>query len=448
MTATRVPPGPRGLLLIGNALQAWRDPFGFLERCARDHGDVVRVRFGTLVAYMVNHPRDIEYVLRTNHRNFIKDKGTRMLTTMLGEGLLTSEGDLWRRQRRLAQPAFQLDQIQRYGEVMVSSTLRMLEGWRPGQTRDVHQDMMRLTLEVVGRTLFGTGVDAAVAEQVDRAMKVVMEHYASPLMWYDWAQRLPTPGNLRFRRAVRQLRGLMSALIRRRRESDEDPGDLLSRLLAARDEDGSRMTDRQLMDELATLLLAGHETTALALSYTFYLLSQHPEVDARLAAELEEVLGGRAPTAADVSRLRYTEWVIKESMRLYPPAYGIGREALADCEIGGYLLPKGAQLSLLQWIVHRDPRWFDEPLTFRPDRWDNDLAKRLPRCAYFPFGDGPRICIGNHFAMMEAVLILAAVARRFRLVLVPGQTLELLPSITLRPRRGIRMTVHERRGQT
>ena len=199
------------------------------------------------------------------------------------------------------------------------------------------------------------------------------------------------------------------------------------------------MTDRQLRDEVVTLVLAGHETTALVLFYTFYLLAQSPESADRLAAELRDVLGDRPPTAADVPNLRYTEWVVRESMRLYPPAWGIAREALADCEIGGYHVPKGTQLFMIQWLVHRDGRWFDDPEAFRPERWDNDLIKRLPRCAYFPFGDGPRICIGNHFAMMEAVLILATIARRYRLEIEPGQTLELLPSITLRPRHPILM---------
>jgi cytochrome P450 len=443
MASTRVPPGPPGHFLLGNALQIMRDPFGFVVRAARDHGDVVRFRFGPLVFYMLNHPDDIEHVLRGNHRNYIKDKGTRLLSGVLGEGLLTSEGETWRRQRRLAQPAFQLDQIQKYGAAMVAYTGHMLKDWRPGQTRDVHADMMALTLEIVARTLFGASV-VGQAERVGRAMDEVMQFWASPLAMFSWLHWLPTPANRRYRRATRELNAIIADTIARRRAGGPEGDDLLSRLLTVRDEDGSQMTDRQLRDELVTLFLAGHETTALALSFCFYLLALHPEADARLAAELDDVLGGRPPTAADVPRLRYTEWVVKEAMRLYPPAPSIGREALADCEVAGYHIPKGAQISLVQWVVQRDPRWFDDPEAFRPERWDNDLARRLPRCAYFPFGDGPRICIGNHFAMMEAVLILAAVAQRYRLTLAPGFTLELLPSITLRPKRGVRMVVHER----
>jgi cytochrome P450 len=219
------------------------------------------------------------------------------------------------------------------------------------------------------------------------------------------------------------------------------------RLLAAgQKQEGAKLTGRQLRDEVMTLFLAGHETTALALSYTFYLLAQNPAAEARLAAELDEELGGRMPTAADVPHLRYTEWVVKEAMRLYPPAWGVGREAIEECEIGGHRVPKGTQVLLIQWVVHRDPRWYDDPEAFRPERWDGDLEKRLPRCAYFPFGDGLRICIGNHFALLEAVLVLATVARRFRLSLAGDEPLELVASITMRPKRGIRMRVHQRGG--
>jgi cytochrome P450 len=271
-----------------------------------------------------------------------------------------------------------------------------------------------------------------------------MEFFASPLALFPRLHWL-MPGIRRYHRAIRDLDAVIYGTIAQRRAGATAGDDLLARFLAARDEDGSRMTDRQLRDELVTLFLAGHETTAVALSFCFYLLARHPQVDARLGAELEEVLQGRPPTAADVPHLHYAESVVKEAMRLYPPVPSIGREAVNDCEIGGYHLPRGSQLALLQWLVHRDPRWYDEPEVFRPERWDNDLARRLPRCAYFPFGDGPRVCIGNQFAMMEAILILAMGAGRYRLELVPGYALDLLPSVTLRPKGGIQMVVHERR---
>jgi cytochrome P450 len=253
------------------------------------------------------------------------------------------------------------------------------------------------------------------------------------------------PSTLRYRRAIKCIDDIIYGFIRRRRESGHDPGDLLSHLLAARDDQGGEgMSDRQLRDEAVTLLLAGHETTALALTYAFNLLARSPEADRGLAAELDRALGGRAPSAADVPNLKYTEWVVRETLRLYPPAWGVGRQALADCEIGGYSVPRGTQLFLVIWLVHRDGRWFPDPETFRPERWDHDLIKRLPRCAYFPFGDGARICIGNHFAMMEAILLLATIAQKYQLSLEPGQTLELVPSITLRPRHGLRMRLEAR----
>jgi cytochrome P450 len=319
----------------------------------------------------------------------------------------------------------------------------MLQGWKAGEARDVHADMMRLALDIVARTLFGASA-AGQAETVGRALEALMTYYASVMSLLPWLRWLPTPGNRRFRRAVRDLNAVVYDMIARRRADGPGGEDLLSRLLPLRDEAGRGMTDRELRDEVVTLFLAGHETTALALSYCFYLLATHPDAEARLSAELAEVLRGRSPTSSDVPRLRYAEWVVKESMRLYPPAPSIGREAINDCEIGGYHVPKGTQIGLVQWIVHRDPRWFDEPEAFKPERWDNDRAKRLPRGAYFPFGDGPRICIGTHFAMMETVLILATVLQRYRLELAPGYRLELFPSITLRPKHGVLVVLHER----
>jgi cytochrome P450 len=420
-----------------------RDPLGFVERAKRDYGDVVLLRLGNLRTYLVSHPEHIESILRGHADNLHKDRMTRWLIPLLGEGLLTSEDAHWRRQRKLAQPSFQHQQIERYGAVMVEYTERMLQTWRDGEVRDPHEDLMRLTLGIVARTLFDAELSGD-AEAVGESLAVVMNHFMSPMRWFPLVDYLPLPSSRRYWRSIRRIDEIIYRIIRIRRESGQDTGDLVSRLLAARDDEGKGMTDRQLRDEVVTLVLAGHETTALALFYTFYLLDRHAEVQDRLAAELDTVLGGRPPTTADVPRLKYTEWVVREAMRLFPPAWGIAREALADCEIGGYDVPTGTQLFLTQWLVHRDGRWFDGPEAFRPERWDNDLIKRLPRCAYFPFGDGPRICIGNHFAMMEAILVLATIAGRFRLSVEPGQMLRLLPSITLRPRHGLRMRVHGR----
>jgi cytochrome P450 len=433
------PPGPRGGLLLGSTFAYLRDQLGFLTAAVREYGDIVNLRLGNLNTYILVNPEHIDYVLRSHADNFMKDKLTRWLIPLVGEGLLTSEGDFWRRQRRLTQPTFQRQQIERYAMVMVEQTERMLEAWHDGQVRDTHDDMAHLTLAIVAKTLFGTDL-AGEADIIGESLEVVINHFMSPMRWFRFFDYLPLPSSRRYWRAIRRIDEIIYGIIRRHRASGQDTGDLLSRLVAARDEQGGGgMTDRQLRDEVVTLVLAGHETTALVLFYSFYLLAQAPETADRLAVELHDVLGDRPPTASDVPNLRYAEWVIRESMRLYPPAWGIAREALADCEIGGYDVPKGTQIFMVQRLVHRDARWFDDPEAFKPERWDNDLIKRLPRCAYFPFGDGPRICIGNHFAMMEAVLLLATIARRFRLEIEPGQTLELLPSITLRPRYPIRM---------
>jgi cytochrome P450 len=441
MTKSRkLPPGPRGSFLLGNSIEYMRDPMGFVQRAKHDYGDVVRLKLGTLRTYLVSHPAFIDYILRGHAENFHKDKMTRWLIPLVGEGLLTSEDAYWRRQRKLAQPSFQHQQIERYGNIMVEQTGRMLEAWQEGEVRDPHADLMRLTLGIVARTLFDAELEGD-AEAVGESLEIVMNHFMSPTRWFPMADYLPFPSSRKYWGAIRRIDAIIYGIIRAHREGSKDTGDLVSRLLAARDDEGKGMTDRQLRDEVVTLVLAGHETTALALFYIFNLLDRWPLAQDRLADELQSVLADRPPTAADVPRLKYTEWVVREAMRLYPPAWGIAREALADCEIGGYHVPKGTQLFLTQWLVHRDGRWFEDPEVFRPERWDNDLIKRLPRCAYFPFGDGPRICIGNHFAMMEAVLILATIARRYRLKVEPGQELEFLPSVTLRPLRGLRMRV-------
>jgi cytochrome P450 len=435
----KLPPGPKGGLLLGQTFEYLRDQLGFLSAAVREYGDVVRLRLGNLTTYIMVNPEHIDYVLHSHADNFMKDKVTRWLMPLVGEGLLTSEGEFWRRQRRLAQPAFGREQIERYAAVMVEHTQRMLQNWRDGQVRDPHDDMAHLTLSIVAKTLFGAEMSSE-AGVVGESLEIVTNHFMSPKRWFRVFDYLPLPSSRRYWRAIRLIDEIIYGIIRRHRASGRDSGDLLPRLLAARDEQGGGgMTDRQLRDEVVTLMLAGHETTALVMFYTFYLLAQSPEAEKRVSAEINEVVGDRSATALDVPKLRYTEWVIREAMRLYPPAWGIAREALADCEIGGYSVPKGTQIFMVQWLVHRDGRWFDQPQSFKPDRWDNDLIKRLPRCAYFPFGDGPRICIGNHFAMMEAVLLLATIARKYRLVIEPGQTLELLPSITLRQRHEIRM---------
>lgn len=437
------PPGPKGHLLGENLREYASDPLGFLTICAREYGDVARLRFMGQTAYLLSRPDLIAQVLVENNRHFAKTALLKRNRRLLGEGLLTSEGEFWRRQRRLAQPAFHRKKITAYGEVMGGFARRTVEGWRDGQTIDVHEEMMRLTLEIVAKCLFGADVGAEAGD-VGRAMKVALEDFSSQRRLIRIPKLIPTPHNIRFERAARRLDGVVAEIIEKRRGGEGDAADLLSTLMLAQDERGEKLTDKQLRDEVMTLLLAGHETTANALSWTFRLLSLNPAAEAELFEELDRVLGGRDPSVADIPRLPYTERVIKESMRLYPPAWVMGREARAECEIGGYRMPAGTMALMSQWVVHRDERYHPNPGRFDPGRWTVEYEKGLERFAYFPFGGGPRQCIGAGFAMTEARLVLATVAQRYRLELVPGTIVEPYPSITLRPKSGIRMIVAER----
>ncbi len=441
-----LPPGPKTRPFVGNLLDYSRDPLNFLVRSSREYGDVVVLKFPGPPAYLLSDPEHIEQVLVKKNRNFAKDRVTKQMLGILGDGLLTSDGDFWRRQRRLAQPAFHHERIENYARTMVSYTERMLENWRDGEERDIHHDMMRLTLEIVAKTL----VDADIvgdAEEVGRALGTIMARYSdqgSGIFLRMIPDSLPTPSNVRFRRANQKLEEFIYGIIEDRRRSGRDTGDLLSMLLQVRDEDGSRMSDKQLRDELMTIVMAGHETTAIALSWTFYLLGKHPAIEEKLHAELETVLEGRPPTFEDLSRLPYTDAAVKESLRLYPPAWAIGREALEDCEIGGFHVPAKTQLFISQYVVHQDPRLFDSPEAFIPERWLDGSTDDLPKFAYFPFGGGPRLCIGQSFAKMEANLILATIAREFKLGIPVEPPPVPQPSITLRPKNGIRVTLEER----
>jgi len=325
---------------------------------------------------------------------------------------------------------------------MVAYAERMLEHWADGSTKDVHEEMLRLTLRIVSKLLCGVDVDNEAAD-VSRASEVIMRHFTE---WstFPIPTFVPTPGNLRWRRAIRRLEEIIYEIIQQRRKDHRDTGDLLSLLLHARNEDGSGMTNRQLLDEVMTLVLSGHDTTSLALSWTFSLLSAHPAVAAKVRSEVDAVLGDRAPTMADLPQLRYTEQVVMEAMRLFPPVWSIGRQARQDGMIGAFQLPRKTTILISQYVVHRDPRWYAEPDRFWPERWAEGLEHRLPRFAYFPFGGGPRHCIGYTFAMTAAVLVLATIVRRFQLRLLPDRPVVPSPSITLRPKGGIWMVLARR----
>ena len=436
----RRPPGPKPHFLYGNMPLASEDPLAVFSSWAKEYGDIFYYRAAWLHVYFLNHPDLIEAVLVKNYQNFLKDRVIRKSRWFFGQGLLTNEGESWLRQRRLSQPAFHRERVASYGRIMTDYTQQMLAAWREGEIRDLHQEMMRLTLQVVVRCLFN--VESVETQPISTAMNILMRNSTGVrLLLPPIARYAPTPAMIEFRRSVRRLDETVYGIIESKRREERDSGDLLSMLMQARDEDGSRMSDKQLRDEVLTFLLAGHETTALALSWTWWLLGQHPEVEERLHAELERVLAGRAPAAADLPALNYTERVVKESMRLYPPAWGVARTVMKDFELRGYRIPAGANVVMSQWVMHRDARYFLQPEKFDPDRWLTEAAQKLPRFAYFPFGGGPRQCIGTAFAMMEATLILATMAQQFRFRPLPGQDMTPLPSFTLRPRHGIRMTV-------
>jgi cytochrome P450 len=442
-THNKFPPGPTEVLKRWSFGPLNNNPLEYFTSIAREYGDIAGLRILNFKTIFINHPDLIEEVLVTNARLYSKGRVLRANRHVFGEGLLTSEGDFWLRQRRLSQPAFHRARIASYAASMVEFAQRMIDDWRSGEERDVHREMLGLTLQIVGKTLFDADVERD-AQEVGKSLELLLEigaNFRRTIFVPHW---LPTPANLRVKREVAQIERILYRIIAERRAAGRDAGDLLSMLLAAQDEDGSRMTDKQLRDETITLFLAGHETTASTLSWTWWLLAKNPVVEAKLHQELDAVLGDRVPTLDDLPKLVYAGHVITESLRLYPPAWGLARLAVEDHKIAGYPVTKGMGVTMAQWVVHRDARWYDAPEEFRPERWENDLLKRLPRFAYFPFGGGPRQCIGNTFALMEATLILATIARKFRLRLATNHSVVPLASITLRPRHGVRIVLEAR----
>jgi cytochrome P450 len=441
------PPGPKPRFLIGNMPLASADPLAVFLGWKREFGDIFYYRAAWIHVYFLNHPDFIEAVLVRNYQNFLKDHVVRKSRWFFGDGLLTNEGESWLRQRRLAQPAFHRERIASYAKIMTDYSDEMLTSWHDGERRDIHQEMMQLTLRIVVRALFN--VEAEQTETISRVMNVLMRNTTGARMLLPPQFRfLPIPSMVDFRRAVRQADETVYGIIKRRREketeNESDSGDLLSMLMQARDEDGGRMTDKQLRDEVMTFLLAGHETTALTLSWTWHLLGQNPDVEQKLHAELDRVLEGCTPNFSDLQKLPYTERMIKESMRLYPPAWGVARTVIKEFELGGYRIPAGANVVMSTWVMHRDPRYFPDPEKFDPDRWLPEKAQKLAKFAYFPFGGGPRQCIGAAFAMMEATLLLATIAQRFQFRAEPGHVVTPSPSFTLRPKHGIRMRLEKR----
>lgn len=445
MKQENLPPTVKGGIFGGHFLQFRRDPTGFLQKLA-ELGDITSFKMGGQLAFFLNHPDFIRDLLITNNAKFIKGRALQRAKKLLGEGLLTSEGEAHLLQRRMIQPAFHREKIKSYAESMIECAAKMAEDWKDGEARDIDREMMRLTLEIVGKTLFSTNV-AGDAAQVSAALTTIIEMFNYLLLPFsNLLEKLPIPHAKRFNRAKETLDSIIYGIIDRRRKSGEDTGDLLSMLLEARDEEsGRKMSDEQVRDECLTIFLAGHETTANALTWTFYLLSQNPEKEAKLHEELSRVLQNeRLPTIEDLPDLKYTESVLAESMRLFPPVWALGRLTVEEYEIGGYTIPKGALVLLSQFTMHRDRRFWTNAETFLPERWETQSVRETEKkYVYFPFSSGARGCIGEGFAWTEGILLVAALARKWKLKLMPEQKIGMNPLMTLRPKFGMKMKIEK-----
>ncbi|HRI89369.1 MAG TPA: cytochrome P450 [Candidatus Hydrogenedentes bacterium] len=449
MPSSQLPPGPRGKFLVGSADRITNDRLRFLMTLRREYGEVSRFTVWGQQIVLITRPDHVKEILVTNHKNFHKSTALRVAKYILGEGLLTSEDALHRRQRRMMQPAFHSQRIHGYAEIMIEYAARHAARWETdgleGHPIDMWQEMMRLTLAIVAKTLFDADVESE-AYEIGEALSTIIglfervTHPAAPLLTL-----LPTPKNVRFLLARKRINATILRIIGERRASGKDHGDLLSMLLRAQDEDdGGTMTDKQVRDEVVTLFLAGHETTANALTFAWHLLSRNPDVEEKFHAEIDTVLEGRLPVPADYPKLEYTRRVFAETMRLYPPAYLIGRTALETFTLDGYTIPKGAAVLLSPFVTQHDAAYFPDPEVFDPDRFSPEAQQDRHKFAYYPFGSGPRTCIGEPFAWMEGVFLMAVIAQRWRMRTVPGHPIEFDPQITLRPAHGMSMTLARR----
>ena len=430
----------------GQALFAFRrDPIAYLRKAAADHGDVVRLPLTRQPLFLINHPDYIKDIFVTSQKQFKKGRGLERAKKLLGDGLLTSEDPYHLRQRRLIQPAFHRQRIAAYGEQMTRYADKTSAGWGNGETRDMAEEMLHLALAIVGKTLFNAEVEGEAGEIGDALTEVFALFHTLMLPMADLLEKLPIPSVRRFARARARLDVTIYRLIEEHRASGEDRGDLLSMLLMARDEDdGGSMTDLQVRDEALTIFLAGHETTANALAWTWYLLSQHPDSEAKFHAELDIVLAGRTPTLDDLPNLSFTRKLLAEALRMYSPAWVVGRRVLSDYTLEDYRLKRGDIVLMSQAVMHYDPRFWTNPEQFDPERWTAEAEAARPKFAYFPFGGGPRVCIGEQFAWMEEMLLLAALGQQWRMRLAPGQVIATQPIITLRPKFGMKMVLERR----
>ncbi len=446
-TARKIAPGPRYRTPFGALAAFRRDPLKFEIDLAK-FGGVIRTQMGPWFSHSVFHPAHVKYVLQDNNQNYGRSAFVKMLKSAVGDGLLTNEGESWLRQRRLAQPAFHRQRIAALVTLMTDSIDTMLERWRSvaenRQPVELLAEMSNLALDITGKALFGTALSSELNAFLDQ-QRLILAHFNYRFEHFlTLPENIPTPRNRRFHKAVQTMDAIAYKIIAERRQNGHDRGDLLSMLLMARDEEtGEGMNDKQLRDEVTTFLGAGSETTAVLLAWAWTLLSLHPTVERKFRAELAEVLGGRTATIADLPNLKYTRMILDETLRLYPPAWAMSREVLSDDEIGGYHIPAKSQIFLVQYVTHRLPEFWENPEGFDPERFTPERSANRPRYAYFPFGGGPRLCIGNEFALMEAQLVLATVAQKYRLHVAPGHKIEPHPIFTLRPRYGAMVTLHQ-----
>ncbi|MBU9713077.1 cytochrome P450 [Bacillus tamaricis] len=439
--------GPKGNLISGHLKDFQRDPLQFMQKLAEDYGEIARFKFGPFQdVYLISNPELIKQVLVTKQKNFVKSRDLTILKPIIGEGLLTSEKGHHLKQRRLIQPHFKREHIRSYGEDMIKTTEEYMKSWKEKEERVLSKDMMNITLGIISKTMFNMNLEEGydvIGPPIETVMKLAVKRMRSLAQLPLW---IPTKTNRNYKRAIDELDHVLFSIIENRRSHKGKSEDLLGVLMDAKDDsNGEVMSNQQLRDELMTIFLAGHETTANALSWTFYLLAQHPEVEKKLHREIDSVIGSNPLSPNHYKELTYAQNIISEALRLYPPAYVIGRQVDKTVNIGGIQLNKGDMTLISQYVMHRRREYFDQPDNFIPERFENQFTDTLPPYTYFPFGGGPRVCIGNHFALMEAVLVLVCIARHFKIKLTPSnQTIKAQPLITLRPKGGINVILEKR----
>ncbi len=438
-----LPPGPKGKFLTGHLFSFKRDSLSFLKEIADKYGDIVYFKIGPIGVTLFNHPKHIREVLSTNHHNFVKGRPLEMAKILLGEGLLTSEGSFHRQQSRIIQPAFHRRMIKSYATAMTESAEDFMKDWKDGMKLDVLDEMINMSIVIAGKALFSTDLRQE-ASNINRALHEVMSLFGRVAVPFsEWLLKLPLPSNIRFKKAKAKLDETIYGIIKQRQQHPIDSDDLLSILLRAQNEQNGApgISDQQVRDEAMTLFLTAFDTTSLALAWTWYLLSQHPTAEALLFKELDQKLQGPTPTVEDVPQLKFTRMVFAESMRLFPPLYLISRQALEDFDIDQYRIPAGTIILMSPYLIHRDPRFHSDPEAFKPLSWSKKTNSQNSKYTYFPFSRGPRSCIGEHFAWMEGILVLATIAQNWQLKLAQPSSIKFLQSINLRPKNGIKMQV-------